>query len=141
MSHPSRPRTPAILEPLRKICLDLPDTVEKEAWGAPTFRVKGKMFLMYAEYHHGDAHIAIWCKADPEAQRMVVGSNPAKFFVPPYVGPGGWIGMRLDVDLDWAEVADVVRTSYHSAIPKKLPKPARKAPARKKAAPAKKARK
>ncbi len=105
---------------LRKICLALPEATEKEAWGDPTFRVRDKIFAMEKR---GDGRVSIWCKAPPGSQATLVGADPATFFVPPYVGSKGWIGMRLDAKgsgPDWDEVAAVVRRSYLLTAPKKL---------------------
>lgn len=102
---------------LRSICLALPEVVEKEAWGDPTFRVRDKIFAMEKR---GDGRISIWCKAAPGSQATLVGADPETFFVPPYVGHKGWIGMRLDRKRDWDEVAEVVRRSYRLTAPKKL---------------------
>ena len=102
---------------LRKICLALPEAVEKEAWGDPTFRVRDKMFAMHKS---GDGRSSFWCKARDGSQAILVGADPERFFVPPYVGHKGWIGMRLDNDPDWAEVAEVVRRSYVLIAPKRL---------------------
>jgi predicted DNA-binding protein (MmcQ/YjbR family) len=108
------------LKRLRAICLALPETTEKEAWQTPTFRVRDKMFGMYVDNHHGDDRIALWCKAPAGVQEIVVGADPKRFFVPPYVGPKGWIGLRLDIDVDWDEVADFVRDSYRLTAPKRV---------------------
>ena len=114
-------KKPAAIDRLRAICLALPETTEKEAWGTPTFRVRGKMFGMYAEDHHGDGRVALWCKAPLGMQEMLVEADPERFFVPPYVGPQGWIGVRLELrGVDWAEVADIVRDGYRLAAPAKL---------------------
>lgn len=102
---------------LRKICLALPEATEKEAWGDPTFRVRDKIFAMEKR---GDGRVSIWCKAPPGSQATLVGADPKTFFVPPYVGSKGWIGMRLDDKPDWDEVAAVARRSYVLTAPKKL---------------------
>jgi hypothetical protein len=81
------------LEQVRKICLSLPNTEEREAWGAPTFRVSKKMFAMYVDNHHEDGRLALWCNAPPEAQQLAVEEDPENYFVPPYVGHKGWIGV------------------------------------------------
>lgn len=107
--------TPA--ERLRAICLGLPETHEKEAWGDPTFRVRDRIFAMAKR---GDGRISVWCKAPEGSQEVLVGADPARFFVPPYVGHKGWIGMRLDDGPDWGEVTVVVRRSYRLVAPKKL---------------------
>lgn len=105
------------LDRLRKICLALPDAAEKEAWGDPTFRIRDKIFAMYRT---GDGRRSFWCKAPPGSQTILVGADPERFFVPPYVGHKGWIGMRLDGGVDWNEVETVVRRSYAMTAPKRL---------------------
>jgi predicted DNA-binding protein (MmcQ/YjbR family) len=102
---------------LRSICLALPEAQEKIAWGDPTFRVRDKIFAMEKR---GDGRNSMWCKAPPGSQATLVGADPETFFVPPYVGPKGWIGMRLDREPDWNEVAEIVRRSYRMTAPKKL---------------------
>jgi predicted DNA-binding protein (MmcQ/YjbR family) len=98
----------------RKLCLALPDAEEKIAWGEPTFRVGGRLFAMFANDHHGDGRIALWCNAPEGAQRDIVASDPESFFVPPYVGPGGWIGMRLDRKLSEKAMAAIVFQAYET---------------------------
>jgi len=102
---------------LRSICLALPEATEKQAWGDPTFRVRDRIFAMEKR---GDGRVSIWCKAQPGSQELLVGADPDLFFVPPYVGHKGWIGMRIDADPDWAEVAEVVRRSYALIAPRTL---------------------
>jgi predicted DNA-binding protein (MmcQ/YjbR family) len=107
---------------LRKICLALPEAHEVEAWGEPTFRVRKKIFVMYASpgNHHGGGRPAAWMKAGPGAQAAMVDFDPDRFFVPPYVGPSGWVGIWLDEDPDWSETAELVADSYRLVAPKKL---------------------
>ena len=107
------------LERARAICLALPEATEKIAWGAPTFRVKEKLFAMYAENHHGDGRIALWCAAPKGMQEVLVGSEPERFFRPPYVGPSGWIGVLLDKNSD-ERVRRIVREAYCRIEPKRL---------------------
>lgn len=102
---------------LRAICLALPEAAEKEAWGDPTFRVRDKIFAMYKV---GDGRMSVWCKAPPGAQAALVGSDPERFFVPPYVGHNGWVGVRLDAELDWEEVVELMEESYRMTAPKRL---------------------
>jgi len=104
------------------MCLALPEAHEVEAWAEPTFRVRNKLFAMYAAAtnHHGGGRPAVWCKAGPGNQSIMVQANPERFFVPPYVGPSGWIGVWLDGGVDWAELADLLRDSYLLVAPKKL---------------------
>ena len=117
MKNRSRPLTR-----LRKLCLSLPEAHEVEAWGEPTFRVRNKLFAMYAsaDTHHGDGRPAVWIKAAPENQAFMVQTAPDRFFVPPYVGPSGWVGVRLDGDVDWAEIAELLRDGYRLTAPKRL---------------------
>jgi hypothetical protein len=112
-SRIAMPRS-APIDRLRKICLALPDVVEKEAWGEPTFRVRGRMFAMYDNNHHDAGRIAVWCKAPLGFQSMIVAEAPERFFVPPYVGANGWVGVRLDLDVDWKEIAGIVQKAYQT---------------------------
>lgn len=105
------------IDRLREICLALPEAEEKQAWGDPTFRVRDKIFAMEKR---GDGRVSVWCKAPPGSQMVLVGADPERFFVPPYVGSKGWVGMRLDTHPDWEEVATFVRRSYSLIAPKRL---------------------
>ena len=122
MSPNPEPSLPNPLIRLRKLCLALPETHEVEAWGAPTFRVRNKLFAMYAAAgnHHGDGRAAVWCKAGPGNQAIMVKAAPTRFFVPPYVGPSGWVGVWLDGKPDWKELAELLRDSYRLVAPKRL---------------------
>ena len=108
------------LERVRAICLALPETTEAASMGRPTFQVRGKNFVLYMDNHHNDGRLALWCKAPPGAQEVLVSADPARFFVPPYVGHNGWIGIRLDRDPDWDEVAFLLADSYRMTAPKRL---------------------
>jgi hypothetical protein len=108
------------LERLRALCLALPEATERLSHGEPTWFVRGKKtFVMYANHHHDD-RLAFWCAASEGAQEILVATNPERFFVPPYVGHRGWIGVRLDVPVDWDEIADLVVDAYRVVAPKKL---------------------
>ncbi|HET7132392.1 MAG TPA: MmcQ/YjbR family DNA-binding protein [Gammaproteobacteria bacterium] len=113
-------RTP--LARLRAICLALPEAHEVQAWGEPTFRVRNKMFAMHAsaDTHHGAGRQAVWIKSLHVTQDLLVRSEPARFFVPPYVGKSGWVGTHLDRGADWEVIEDLVRDAYGLAAPKKL---------------------
>jgi hypothetical protein len=102
----------AAFDKVREICLALPDTEEKIAWGASTFRVKGRMFLIFADDHHGDGNVAIWLAAPEGVQRDIVAADPKRFFVPPYVGCNGWIGVRVDGRPKWKEVAALIEQGH-----------------------------
>jgi predicted DNA-binding protein (MmcQ/YjbR family) len=105
------------LERLRSICLAFPEAVEAGGVGDPTFKVRDKIFAMR---HAMDERPSLWCKAPPGAQAIIVGSDPSRFFVPPYVGVHGWIGLWLDIEQDWDEVGELVDESYRMTAPKKL---------------------
>ena len=106
-----------ITDRLRTLCLGLPEAQEREAWGDATFRVRDKIFAMVKS---GDGRVSVWCKAPPGSQQVLVAADPDLFFVPPYVGPKGWVGMRLDTSPGWDEVAKLVRRSYGLVAPKRL---------------------
>jgi len=107
---------------LRRLCLALPEAHEVIAWGEPTFRVRNKMFATFASAsnHHGRGRHAAWVKALPVNQDLLVRSAPQRVFVPPYVGPSGWIGVYLDEVADWDEVARLLREGYTLVAPKRL---------------------
>ncbi len=113
---------PSPLPKLRKISLALPEAHEVEAWGEPTFRVKNKLFAMYAAdgNHHGSGRSSVWIKATKENQSLMLSAQPDKFFKPPYVGPSGWIGVYLDRSPDWNEVGELLRDAWRMTAPKKL---------------------
>ena len=116
----------AVLVRIREICLALPETSERLSHGAPTFFVRGKRaFAMVLSNHHGDGRFAIWCAAPDGMQRLLVESEPERFFVPPYVGHRGWLGVRLDRRLDWDELAGIVEDAYGEVAPPKLVEAAR----------------
>jgi hypothetical protein len=106
---------------VRRICLALPETTERLSHGAPTFFIRDKKtFVMFHDDHHGDGRLALWCAAPPGAQEALVAAEPDRFFRPAYVGHRGWLGLRLDRDLDWDEVVAVVEDAYRTVAPKTL---------------------
>jgi hypothetical protein len=109
------------LERIREICLALPETSERLSHGAPTFFVRGKRaFVMVLTDHHGDGRFAIWCAAPDGLQSMLVEADPERFFVPPYVGHRGWLGVRLDRLLDWDELTGIVEDAFAEVAPRTL---------------------
>jgi len=107
---------------LRRLALALPEAHEVEAWGAPTFRVRDKLFAMYADEgnHHQHGRPAMWVKAAAGNQDLMVRAAPERFFVPPYVGKSGWVGVFLDGAPDWPEVAELLRDAWRLTAPKRL---------------------
>jgi predicted DNA-binding protein (MmcQ/YjbR family) len=111
---------PESLDRLRQICLALPGATERLSHGEPTWFIRDKKsFVTYANLHHDD-RVAFWCAAPAGLQTSMVGSDPARFFVPPYVGHRGWLGVYLDVPVDWLEIADIVETAYRMIAPRRL---------------------
>ena len=117
-----------ILERIRGLCLALPETSERLSHGSPTFFVREKRsFLTVLTDFHGDGRFAFWCAAPNGLQRTLVDAEPERFFVPPYVGHRGWLGVRLDRGLHWDELAGIVEDAYAEVAPKKLVDAARAA--------------
>jgi hypothetical protein len=114
---PVRPENERTFARLKKICLALPDAVESVNHARPCFTVREKTFAMFLDDHHGDGRVALWCKAPPGAQGMIVESDPERYFVPPYVGSKGWVGARLDRKPDWQAIAALVGESYAMTAP------------------------
>lgn len=109
------------LAEVRAACLALPEVTERLSHGAPSFFVRGKKtFVMFHDDHHGDGKLAIWCAAAPGVQEELVDAEPDRFYRPPYVGHRGWLGVRLDVSPDWAEVGAIVADAYRAVAPKGL---------------------
>jgi hypothetical protein len=100
----------------RRLALSFPETVEKETWGHPTFRVREKMFMAM-----DSDGTSVTVKAPKEAQAALVGSEPETFFVPAYVGQHGWVGVRLD-RVDPEELAELVDEAWRMTAPKRVVK-------------------
>ncbi|HEX6682624.1 MAG TPA: MmcQ/YjbR family DNA-binding protein [Candidatus Limnocylindrales bacterium] len=108
------------LDRLRKLCLALPEVTERVSHGEPAWFVRGKkQFVTLADHHHDD-RLAFWCAAPPGAQEALVGSDPEHYFRPPYVGHRGWLGVYLDVKIEWDEIAEIVVDAYRAVAPSKL---------------------
>src|ERR1051325_4261810 len=107
------------LKRIRRICAALPETTEKLSHGAPAFLVRKKVFAMFANNHHNDGHIAVWLAAPPGMQAILIGTAPEKFFRPPYVGVGGWVGVELD-RVDDRELASHLREAWRLIAPQRL---------------------
>jgi len=107
-----------LLARVRDICLALPEVTEGGGVGNPSWRVRDKIFAMRHDSHAG--RWGIWCKAPGGLQRSLVDGDPTRFFVPPYVGVHGWIGISLEADQDWGVVVDLIEESYRMTAPKRL---------------------
>ncbi len=109
-----------ITDAVNEICLWFPATERVMGHGSPDFRVNGKTFATYVINHHGDGHLALWLRSPPGAQSLYVDAEPEYFYVPPYVGPKGWLGVDLDKGLSWLRIADLVREAYVTVAPRAL---------------------
>ncbi len=106
---------------VRRLCLAFAETEEVRAHGMSNFRIRGKRtFATYAENHHGDGRIALWLNVPDGMQDAYVRAEPRHFFVPPYVGPSGWLGVRLDLGVSWKDVTHLVRSAYTQVAPPRL---------------------
>ncbi|MEM9042842.1 MAG: MmcQ/YjbR family DNA-binding protein [Actinomycetota bacterium] len=106
------------LDEVRRICLALPETNERLSHGAPCFFIRDKKaFVYFHEDFHGDDMVSIWCPAPPGVQEQMVEAEPDRFFRPPYLGVKGWLGVRLDVEPDWDEVAEIVEDGFRKVAP------------------------
>ncbi|MEZ4390182.1 MAG: MmcQ/YjbR family DNA-binding protein [Polyangiales bacterium] len=118
-----------LLRRVRAICHDFAGTEEKLSHGAPFFHVRGKGMVIFARDHHGDGRVAAWCKSTLDEQQRLVREDPEAYFVPPYVGVSGWVGVRLErPDTDFAALAVLVEEAWRAVAPKRLANAAPAAP-------------
>jgi hypothetical protein len=104
---------------LRRICLALPDSSERLSHGEPTWFYRGKkVFVTFADHHHDD-RLAFWCAAAAGAQEVLVDAEPERFFRPPYVGHRGWLGVYLDVPINWGQIEALVADAYRTVAAKR----------------------
>ena len=104
---------------LRAICLALPEASEELMRRGPSYRVADKIFALERPRNDG---LALWCKVPQGSREMLLAAEPARFFIPPYFGAKGWIGVGLDEAADWREIEAFVRRSYQLVAPKRLAK-------------------
>lgn len=110
-----------LLDKVRALCLSFPGTSERISHGAPTFFVnEKKSFVQYHNNHHGDGKIALWCAAPSGVQSLLVEAEPDIYYIPAYVGHLGWIGVRLDRQAEWEDIAGAIGGAYMARAPKKL---------------------
>lgn len=110
------------LDRLRGICLAFPEVTERLSHGAPTWFVRDKKSFasFWPDGHHQHDFPHLWCAAPPGAQEELVAAAPARFFRPPYVGGRGWLGVRMDGEVDWGEVAELCQDAYRCVAPARL---------------------
>jgi hypothetical protein len=114
------PRPPDVEARVRKICLALPEVTERVSHGSPAFFAGRQFVMLWAKGHHDHEFPHLWCAAPPGAQEELVLAEPDRFFRPPYVGHRGWLGLRLDGDVDWDEVDTICEEAFRAIAPKKL---------------------
>jgi hypothetical protein len=104
-----------------KICLALPEATRRMMGRHAGFEVRKKIFAYFLDDHHGDGIVGITCKVLPGDNTALIAADPKRFYMPAYVGPRGWVGLRLDVgEIDWDEVTELVKHSYRLLAPKRL---------------------
>jgi len=109
-----------LVDRVRAICSALPGVTERLSHGTPAF-FAGKQFLMlWPDGHHDHGFPHLWCAAPPGVQVELVATEPDRFFLPPYVGGRGWIGIRLDRDIDWDELTNVCEEAFRTVASQKL---------------------
>ena len=107
------------LERVRRICLSLPDTSERLSHGEPTFFVHKKVFVMFADNHHNDGHVAVWLPVPDGFQRGLIETAPDTYFRPPYVGHRGWVGIEL-ARIPENDLQFHIQTAWDLVAPKRL---------------------
>ena len=123
--------TPAkALTEVRRLIAQWPETDERISHGSPTFWGGKKTFASFHDDHHGDGRLAVWIKSTHEAQAELVELDGDRFFVPPYMGPSGWVGVRLDRRVDWAVVEGLLEEGYRMVAPKRALRALDEAPPR-----------
>jgi hypothetical protein len=108
------------LRRVRALCLALPEVTERLSHGSPTWFAGKKTMVSWVDDHHGDGRRGVWVAAPPGVQQEMVDQEPERFFVPPYVGHRGWLGVRLDRTPDWDEVAGIIEDAYRTVAIQRL---------------------
>ena len=106
------------IERVRGLCQAWPEVTERVSHGEPTWFHRDKRSFATGADHHHDDRVAVWLAAPPGARDALVEAEPERYFVPPYVGHRGWIGVYLDVTVDWETLEELVGSAYHTiALP------------------------
>ena len=109
------------LERVRRIALALPEANERLSHDSPAFFVRDrKQFVHFHDDHHGDGRLCIWCSAGEGMQAALVDASPEHYFVPPYVGHRGWLGVHLDHGIADGELVGAIEDAYLTVAPKQL---------------------
>ncbi|MGZ8832065.1 MAG: MmcQ/YjbR family DNA-binding protein [Thermoanaerobaculia bacterium] len=114
-------RATDLLRKVSDICLTLPEASVEHSSSYATFRVRKKVFAYFLDDHHGDGIVSVCVKTRLGENQDLAKQDPVRFYLPAYIGPRGWVGLRLDVaPIRWNEVKELVRSSYRAVAPKKL---------------------
>jgi hypothetical protein len=108
-----------VVERVRAICLSLPEVTERESHGSPAFFLSKQFVALWPDGHHGNHFPHFWCAAPPGAQSDLMAASPDRIFKPPYVGARGWIGVRLDGDVDYEEIEMFCEDGYRCVATKR----------------------
>jgi hypothetical protein len=112
-----------------RICLAFPEAVRKDQGQHSSYLVNKKIFAYYLDNHHGDGILSVCCKVLPGDNASLIRSDPARFYMPAYIGPRGWVALRLDVgEIDWDEVTELALHSYLLTAPIRLAEIIRNSP-------------
>jgi phosphoribosylglycinamide formyltransferase-1 len=123
---PKSADTKAILKRLTALALALPEATRELSGSHATFRVRKKVFAYFLDNHHGDGMVAVTCKVLPGENTALASAQPKRYYLPAYVGPRGWVALRLDLaKIDWSEVRDLLLSGYLLTAPKRLAEQAR----------------
>jgi hypothetical protein len=115
------PKKEAILDQVSRLCLAMPEAAREIHGSHASFLVRKKTFAYFLDNHHGDGILGINCKALPGDNLALIAADPERFYMPAYIGPRGWVGLRLDKgEIDWDEVSEMLKLSYKLTAPKKL---------------------
>jgi predicted DNA-binding protein (MmcQ/YjbR family) len=104
-----------------QICLALPEATREVMGSHAGFRVRKKVFAYFLNDHHGDGIVSVCARVLPGDTTALIAAQPERFYLPAYIGPRGWVALRLDRGaVDWKEVAELVKTSYQLVAPKRV---------------------
>jgi len=104
-----------------KLCLALPEATCERCGSHEAFRVRKKVFAYFLDDHHGDGIVALCARLPLGQHEELIRQDPERFYLPAYIGPRGWVGLRLDRrSVDWREADALIRTSYATAAPASL---------------------
>lgn len=111
------------LRRLSALCMKLPQVERRLSGDHADFRVAGRVFAYFLNNHHGDGIVAVCCKSELGQNIDRASREPKRYYLPAYIGPRGWFGLRLDLaSIDWSEVAAIVEASYRLVAPRRLVK-------------------